>query len=171
MPKGMTAIFSQTVTSTVSNVYVNNIPQNYTDLRIIVSGRSTNSNATYYDAAVYCTFNNNTGSVYSSTRMYGVGSGGAGTDRITNATSCIFCLLTANETAANIFSAAEVHIPNYSGTGFKQFITNTANENNTTNNVTQKHASLFRSNTPITSIQIGGTWVSGSTITVYGISR
>lgn len=171
MPKGMTAIFSQPITSTVSNVYINNIPQNYTDLRIIVSGRSTNSNPSYYDAAVYCTFNNTTSSVYSSTRMYGVGSGGAGTDRITNATSSIFCLLTANETAANIFSAAEIHIPNYSGTGFKQFISNTANENTTVNNVTQKHASLFRSNAPITSIQIGGTWVSGSSVTVYGISR
>lgn len=171
MPKGQYAIFTQNVSSTVSTVSFNNIPQTYTDLKIVFSGRSSNSNATYYDAAIFLTFNNDTSANYGSVRMYSVGSGTGGSDRRTSQTNATLGLLTATETLSNVFSNVEAHIPNYTSTLYKSFVSDSVNENNTTAAVMQITGSSWRANTPITSIQISGTWVSGSSITLYGISR
>jgi hypothetical protein len=171
MPKGMQPIYTQNITGTVSTVSFNNIPQNYTDLKLIWSGRSTNPNNVYFDAAIFMTLNNDAGSNYGRLRMYSVGSGTGGTDRTSNATSATLGLLTASDTLANVFSNGELHIPNYFGTRFKTFVGTSVCENNTTAAVMQTTGGVWKSNAPITSIQISGTWTVNSSITLYGISQ
>ena len=171
MPKGSQPIFTQVIGSTTSTVSFNNIPQTYTDLEIVFSGRSTNSNNVYYDAAIFLTFNNDTSANYGSVRMYSVGTGTGGSDRRTSQTTATLGLLTATETLANVHSNVSAYIPNYASTRFKSFVSDSVNENNTTAAVMQLTGSSWKSNSPITSIQISGNWVANSTISLYGIAR
>ena len=172
MPKGMQAIYTNTFAGNVSGqVNFNNIPQTYTDLKIVVSQR--NSSANLYEPLAF-RFNSGD-SVYSTTAVYGDGSSPS-SFRSANGGYLSYnggLSVTGNNATANVFGIYEVYISNYTSNLFKQFTIDAVTENQGNAHV-DLGAGLYRSNLPITFVQIGGytgTPAALTSITLYGISR
>jgi hypothetical protein len=171
MPKGMQAIYTQTASSGgASSIVFNNIPQTYTDIVIEGSTRISLSSVLEYNAF---RFNNDSSNNYSYTFLNGTGTS-TYPSRNQNA-SFWFASTNGSNNTANVFGSFKLTIPNYSGSNFKSGLIECINENNSTAAYMDMHASLYRSNAPITKIEIsslsGGTLVQHSTFTLYGISR
>ncbi len=170
MAKGMEAIYTRVISSPISSITFNNIPQTNTDLMVYASVRCD-------FAAVRLTgairFNNDTGSIYSDTLFAGDGSGASSGRSQTNFSYLLE--VTGTSATSNTFGTNHIYIPNYSTTAYKQYISDNASEHNGTNNAMQLISGLYRGNAPITSLTLfpggGANFVAGSTFTLYGISR
>ena len=175
MTIAMQPIYTQTVGAGGTYAFTfNNIPQYFTDLVLDVSTRDTftpSPNTNGVDN--YMWFNGNSGTtLYSSTRLYGTGSG-AGGDRLSNS-GYIAPFLTTNPTStANTFGTARVTIPNYASSNFKSFICEGVSETNGTVAWQTLIAGLFRSTSAITSLTFSGQTALAqySTATLYGITK
>jgi hypothetical protein len=180
MPKGMEAIYTQTATSgnSASSFVFNNIPQNYTDLKVVMSLRSPATGTVYTGVGVL--FNETYNSaLYSHT---GIGTDGSGSPAYfstrTSSANDSFPSMHCSATSAtsNTFSQVDLYIPNYSSALFKQYTSESIIENNATNAygyVAYLATGLYRSTAPITSIRIANStaYSGNSTVTIYGISR
>ena len=168
MPAGKTyvKIASQTLSGASANVTFSNLPQNYTDLVLIMNGQSTQ--ATTYDNLII-QFNGDTGSNYSRTRLNGF-SGGAVSERSTNATSHLIGPITGTSFSSSIFSSSITHIQNYSNSSTNKTAIYRSNSND---GYVQAGASLWRNTNAITSITIqtlsGSNLAANCTFTIYGI--
>lgn len=172
MPKGMQAIYTNTFAGNVSGqLNFFNIPQTYTDLKIVVSQRNNSGNigeplAFRFDSG---------DSIYSNTSVFSDSSNLQST-RVGASGYLSYnggLTVNGNNSTANTFGSYEVYITNYTGTAFKQFTIDAANEHNGAAQ-SALGAGLYRSNAPITFVQIGGYTgvpLSGTSITIYGISR
>lgn len=152
-----TPIASQTLGSTASSVTFSSIPQGYTDLVIVFAGTGSNN------SSIYLTFNDDTGSNYSDTNMYGDGTNAA-SQRRSNQTSIKDILLYTTQTNAII------QIQNYSNsTTYKSVLA----RSNVASAETDVTVGLWRNTSAITTITlIPGTvnFASGSTFSLYGIA-
>jgi hypothetical protein len=167
MPKGMQPIFTRTLSDVAYWVVFNNIPQTYTDLKLLVSGRSSATGGNRDTPLMYLNADPNFGS---HTRLYGIPSS-KGSDR---SSGLYLGYTSTNSTTSNTFGILEVYIPNYSSSNFKQIIADSVSETTATDNGLAMMASLYRSNAPVTQLQIaagGGNWMANTTFTLYGISR
>lgn len=170
MPKGMQAIYTLNVVATSPTVTFNNIPQNYTDLLIKISARSNVSAA---NSEMYITHNGDLGSNYSTTWLTGNGST-AGSARGSNNGAVVTIQINGATSTSNTFGSIDVYTPNYTSSLLKQSIVDGVIENNTTAYDSRLISYLYRSNAPLTSVTftaVGGGFVTGSTFTLYGISR
>jgi hypothetical protein len=163
-------IYTQTVgASAVASVTFNNIPQTFTDLKIVFS---TRTDSTGSDRAVPYVQVNGSGSNSSNTRLYGISNVATGSDNI--AAGYIGYTSTAANTAST-FGSQEIYIPNYTGSNFKQMIVDGISETNSASNAGQTLVSvLFRTTSAITSFTLyssTGNWVQYSTFTIYGITK
>ena len=144
-----------------------NVPQNYTDLVIKLSIRSSQTGAIADYGKVL--FNGSTAS-YSYRDVYGNGSTAAST----NGTTTLFMTYQGNAGTANVFGNSEIYIPNYGGSNNKSFSIDGVVENNATTAYATLTAVLWSNTSPINSISIGpasGTWQQYSTATLYGIRK
>jgi hypothetical protein len=170
MPKGMQAIYTQTVGAIpASSVIFNNIPQTYTDLYVLVSARDTgggnigaagNMNIT----SVASTSSNIVLRNLGGSNTFGSGIGFAGP----------YSYINGAGTTASTFSNASFYLPNYTSNRFKQIIVDTAIESNSASidSMNFTVASCTRVNHPITRIVFtpGATaFAQHSTFTIYGI--
>ena len=144
-----------------------NIPQNYTDLKVVVSGRT--NNAQLYD---YLTikFNAST-SGYSSKVLYGTGAAAASTAAGSDIT---FGGLNGDSATANTFANAEYYIPNYTGSNYKSVSHEGVQESNNASTVFAfLTAGIWASTEPINSITLsmafGTLFKQYSTAHLYGI--
>ena len=162
------AIESQTTTSTVASVILGSggtIPQTYTDLVLVISGKSTSS---IYNWGMQ--FNGDTGNNYSRTLLYGTGTATAST-RQTNATNINPGFLTTNG------SPTIIHIMDYANsTTYKTSITRAGDASDSVSlGVGYWRGSTGSAKQAITSITMysdGGTFIaSGTTFTLYGIAN
>ena len=148
-----------------ASIEFTNIPQTYTDLKLVLSGRSTFS---YYYGQVY--FNNST-TGYSRRSL-----GGDGSAPFSGSFSNEYTLVVSrsNETAST-FGNMEIYIPNYSSTSTnKSFSVDGVTENNGTTAYAVMFAALWSNTAAITSIKLdpdSGDFAQYSTATLYGISR
>jgi len=131
-----------------STITFSNIPQTYTDLRIVLSARTDRSGFPNDNIRVYP---NGSSSNLSERYLLGFGSG------VTSATDTSGLgaagAVGASATAST-FSNVEVYIPNYTGSTNKQFAVNAVSENNATDGRQGLTANLWSSTTPITSLTI-----------------
>jgi hypothetical protein len=172
MTIAMQPIYTRTITTGGSSVTFNSIPQTFTDLQILISGRGGESTVTNL---IYLQFNGVGGSgSYSTTRLSATGSA-AYSDRSSGASGDYFYAgLSAEANAtANTFGNTSIYIPNYTGTQYKQIISDTVGENNATATGMTLGAGLIISTNPITSMSIGifGGFVANSTVSLYGITK
>lgn len=163
-------IYTQTVgAGGVSSITFNNIPQGFTDLKLVVSGRSTgNDGPSQMQRVIYFGINGNTvGSNYSISAMFNINGVVSGfTDFQAYAT-----WINSNLSTANIFSNSEIYFYNYTRGRNKVYTTNVVNENSGTPALVLQAAGVFRSNAPITSITLTDIgFVQHSTFTLYGVS-
>jgi hypothetical protein len=133
MANTMTLISSSTVgAGGAASVTLSNIPQTYTDLKVLISGRSTSWGYSYNN--IYVTMNGApTGTAYSDKNMYSVGSttgsyGHTGQNQPwTSATPS-----TAGTT--NSFGNIEIYIPNYANSSYKSISADGVSERNSSTN-------------------------------------
>jgi hypothetical protein len=150
-----------------ATITFNNIPQNYTDLVIKASLRSTRAVGLATSVALSLngsstnfTYRNIEGGGTATPSSYSGSSGGLWTiDQATN--------------TANTFASCELYIPNAFGSTNKSYSAESMSEDNTTtNNYYQMLAGLWSNVTAINSITLTPTsfnFVQHSTATLYGI--
>ena len=164
MPATYEKIQSTTLGSAASSITFSSIGSGYTDIRIsfvIIGGAGT---AGQFDI----TYNNDTTSLYSITRLYGDGSS-AGSSRYSG---------TALYPCQNSFSStppvfATIDLFSYAGSTFKTALITYSNDANGSGSA-ERSVGLYRSTSAITRIDlggVGGTFAIGTTATVYGILK
>lgn len=157
-----TPIATTTTSGSQASVTFNSF-SGYTDLILIIAAKDSNGSL---DGNANITFNSDTGSNYSTTYLYGTGSV-AGSTRVSNANNTP-ALVTGS--TANNFGTTIVQIMNYSNsTTYKTVLS----RGNSAESVLAARVGLWRNTAAITSLTAtaaGGSWVNGSTFTLYGIA-
>jgi hypothetical protein len=142
-----------------------NIPQNYKDLVLKWSSRSTTTGVD--SAAQYMKFNG-VDTNFSFKRLRGTGSAA---DSYGESTSTLYGTADAAGATANTFSNGEIYIPNYSGSTYKSWSVDSITENNATSAITVLFAGLWSNTTAISSITFAtdSNFAQYTTATLYGI--
>ena len=148
------------------SVTFNNIPQTgYTDLKVVMSARSTR-NANGDDINIL--FNGSSAN-FTQKRIFGTGTTTLSTGGSTNQIG----IINGDGDTANTFSNGEVYIPNYTSSNYKSFSADIVNENNGTAAYAQLDASLWSSTSAITSVGFAaanGNLKQYSTFSLYALS-
>jgi hypothetical protein len=165
-------IYTQTIgAGGASSVTFNNIPQGFTDLQIVISGRTDFANV---QGGIYMYLNGNANSNYSGTFLTGNGSAASSARQNSNIGIFIGECSAANATSGT-FSSHEIKITNYNNGYPKSIYTLAVAENNATAAVMSTNAGLSWLTLPVTSLTITsfgyGNFVQYSTFTLYGISN
>jgi len=156
-------IATTTLGSATASVTFSSISGSYTDLVLVVNGKTTGSGGNNY---LLLRVNSDSSTNYSRTGMYGDGST-AGSFRNTNSANGY---LTIGQ-AVDSFGNAIVNFQNYSNTTtYKTFLS----RENYPSGAVYASVMLWRSTSAITSISLlgdGFNIASGSTFTIYGILK
>jgi hypothetical protein len=150
--------------ASAASVTFANIPQTgYTDLKIVVSGRTSGT-----DSPVKIEFNGVT-TGYSWRRIYGNGSAASSL----SGTDAYSLHVDTSSMTANTFSNSEIYIPNYTSSNQKSFSVETALETNATGGELFMLACLSTTTAAITSItltHLNTNMIANSTFSLYGIA-
>jgi hypothetical protein len=147
-----------------STIDFTNIPQTYTDLKLVVSGRGT---AVFNPGHYYDIKPNGLNTNLSSKYLLGIGTSAvSGSYRP-------YGYIAASDYTANVFGNNEHYIPNYASANHKSFSTDTVNETNaSTVYGLGFDAGLWSSTSAITSLTLtpgSGNFAQYTTATLYGI--
>jgi hypothetical protein len=141
------------------------IPQTFTDLKIVMSLRSTGTGVSTRYAAV--SFNSNT-SNYTYRRLYGNGSS-TGSD---NGSLRIIGTIPGSTVTASVFGSIELYVPNYTSANNKSYSCDSVEENNATGAEQDLIAGLWSNTAAITSVTLTsdvGNFAEYSSATLYGV--
>lgn len=165
-----TLITSQVLNTNTTNVYIDSIPNTYTDLLLKTSMRSTNSTSDL----LYVKVNGVGTSLYSSVRL--MGNGSSITSNVAQGSPFEFGYqVTGSSATTNTFSSFEFYIPSYNLSQSKPMGGWVVNENAINQPVNMMlMASLFRSTSGVNSLELFpgfGSFVPGSSFYLYGINN
>ena len=165
MPNNYVLLETIALTQSAASVTFDNLPTSgYTDLKIVVSARTTLGSSVVDGLGI--TFN--TGGTYSVRRLYGTGSAAA--SDTTNSAP----FTTASTATASTFGNAEIYIPNYRSSNAKSFSVDGVSENNATAAYAGLMAGLWSGTAAITSIVLASpgsaSFVADSTFSLYGVA-
>jgi hypothetical protein len=171
MPANYVLLQRIELNASAASVTFSNIPQSgYTDLKVVGSIRNTlNPNDN-----IYISFNSDTtGSNYSSRQIYGTGS--AVGSEVNTSTQRRAGITDGSGRTANTFSNTEIYIPNYLGSSYKSYSSDSVEENNATAAVMTMVAGVWNSTAAINSIAFttenaGYSFVQYSTFSLYGLA-
>jgi hypothetical protein len=178
MPLQLYKIASNDLTATAASVTFSNIPQGYTDLKIVMSLRSTVGGATNWDPLLYRI--NSSTSGYSTKEVEGTGSAAASSSATTATSTAAggtwgrlqdYGITTSNQTA-NTFSSIEFYIPNYTSSNQKSGSFDSVYETNATAAYAEMVATLHTGTSAISTLDFAlkdGSFAQYSTFTLYGI--
>lgn len=144
-----------------ATITFSSIPQTYTDLKIVVSARSTHADT---DDHIFVKPNNSASNM---TQRWLRGNGSAAS----SGTNAIFAIPAANSTAS-VFGSTEFYFPNYTSANNKSFSGESIQEDNQTTAYLYLNAFLWSDTSAITSLVldlVNGNFVQYSTATLYGI--
>jgi len=166
-------IYTQTIgAGGAISITFNNIPQGFTDLKVVCSVRTDGSVVNFNDGAMR--FNGDATTVYSFTGLNANGS----TVSSQRGSGMNYLAIGPNQgslTTSNTFTSWDAYVPNYTSSNFKSVINDGTAENNATATGMELYAGLWRGTAAITSITIfpggGYNFVQYSTFTLYGITR
>jgi hypothetical protein len=160
MARTYESIATTTASGASSTINFTSFPSTYTDLVIVCAIKGTNAN----DA--YLRYNSDTSTNYSDTRMRG---NGVSVDSVRSSSAAGIDLGGISNIGGTDVATLLIQIFNYNSTSY--FKTNlTRFSNGSTQSFL--NVGLWRSTAAITSIDLfnrGGSWVSGSTFSLYGI--
>jgi hypothetical protein len=145
-----------------ANIEFTSIPNTYTDLKMVVSGRDTTDSP----GSLYIQFN---GNGYNSTTLKVNGTGSSVSSSTHN--NAYLGLVPGPSQTANTFGNFEVYIPNYAGSTNKSFSSDSVTENNATAAYQFLWAGLWSNTSAITSITLktDQTFAQYSTAYLYGV--
>lgn len=168
-PPTYIALGKTILTGTQQNVDFLSIPGTYTDLLLVVSGRSSGSGTSQ---SIYLSCNYQT-TGYASTTFQGLEANGTtvSSDRFANQGS-----IPAAGSTSNTFGNAEFYLPSYANASRKPISSSAVNENNTATvtSLIRATAANLNDTNAITTIRVvdsGGGFVSGSSFYLYGIKN
>jgi hypothetical protein len=148
-----------------SSITFTSIPQTYTDLKIVFSGRADAAQTPIIGAI------NGSTSNFTLRYLYGDGAGAYSA----NSTTSFFGNINPNNYTASTFSSTEIYIPNYTSSSAKSFSVDSTTENNATSSIMAMWSGLWNQTAAITSITItvngGANFVQYSTAYLYGIAK
>ena len=154
-----------------STITFSSIPSTYTDLQIMISGRS---NDVAIHGPIALTFNGTTGN-WSQRYLLGDGSTAtAGTNAYgLNPNSGWGGYVTATNATSNTFSNTMLYISNYAGNTYKSVSVDSVSETNATNGVQLLEAALWSNTSAISSVTLtsSGSFVQYTTASIYGILK
>jgi hypothetical protein len=153
-------IVTTTLTSAAADIYFGSLPTTYTDLRIVLVTQNATSGAN-----LTMRLSGDTGSNYSTTTIFGNGSG-AVSERGSNGTS-----LRLGASTTSIWSSYEINIFNYNSSQYKSVLS-TANQDWNGSGSVRKHVGVHRATYAEDSIRLiwdSGNHAIGTTATLYGI--
>jgi hypothetical protein len=157
----------------IASVSFSNIPQTYTDLKLVVSARSTRNNATYPVDNLNIAFNGASAGVSVAQRsLYTYEATGSQIIASGNDTYLNNFMIKADGGTASTFSSGEVYVSNYTSSNVKPISMDSVAENNSTKAWLMFNAGVSLITAPITSIQmyaLSGNLVQHSTFTLYGV--
>ena len=167
MPNNYVLLERIELNDSAASVTFANIPQTgYTDLKIVMSARTTRAAA---DDAVLIRFNGST------TNFTVKELRGNGTSALSSSPTVGFLgYVDGNTATTNTFSNTEIFIPNYTGNTNKSFSVDGVMENNATAALQGLLAGLWSNTAAITSIgffpDTGPNFVANSTFSLYGLA-
>jgi hypothetical protein len=166
-------IETKTIASLTATVIFSSIPQTYTDLKIVWSARTNWSSAL---DTLYIRFNSNSSS-YQTKQMLGFANGGnVYSESDPGNTSVVSYTATGSTAYANSFGAAEMYIPNYTSSTYKNCALDGVLINDVASNSwTNTSNSLWSNSAAINSITFtsnnGASFVANSVFSLYGIKN
>lgn len=150
-------------------IQFNLIPQDYSDLYVVISGRSDRTSDARDE--LFIQFNGDT-SNYSSRSLRGSGSAA---DTVTSTAAGITRInLPSATTTSNTFGNGSMYILNYNSNIAKSISVDSVMENNATFSFQDIVAGLWNNTSPITRLSVFpevGNFTAGSTISLYGVKR
>jgi hypothetical protein len=156
----MKLIETKTLLSAAASIEFTSIPQDGTDLFVLVSARG--------DGGVFYVRPNGSSANLLGRRLQGNGSAAS-----SGASSDVDFIINASSYTSNTFGNASLYIPNYAGSTNKSMSSDSVSENNGTESAQRIHAGLWSDTAAITSlgfIILSGNLVVGSTISLYKIT-
>jgi hypothetical protein len=150
----------------VATIDFTSIPQTFTDLKIVLSGRATSTNPTLI---IY--FNNDTTTANYSFRNINANGSTAASNSATQ--PWIGAGVNDSSLTASVFASSEIYIPNYTSANNKSFSADSVNENNGTTTNMALSSNSWSNTSAITRITLdpyGGDFAQYSTATLYGIA-
>jgi len=166
MPENYILLERTELNASAASVTFANIPQTgYTDLKIVVSARTTTTGTA---ANIAFSFN---GSTTSRTNIYLGGNGSAASSGTSG--ELLIWALPYNDATANTFGNTELYIPNYTSSNYKSMSTDGVSENNATDGRVAFNASLWSNTAAINSITLtpqAGSLMQYSTFSLYGLA-
>lgn len=167
MPTTYEPIATTTLSSAAASITFSSISSAYTDLRVVfVVNAST--------TGVYADFllNNDSGTNYSNTRVYGNGTSALSASS-TNATRILPLGLGGISNASNEFNLLTLDLFSYAGSTYKTCLTTSQSDKNGSGYV-ERTVALWRSTSAVNRIDINatsGNFSVGTTATLYGIKN
>jgi hypothetical protein len=160
-------IASYAATGTVANIEFTSIPGTYTDLQILLSGRTNRSGA--INDGLEIAFNNSTAN-FTSRLLSGNGVSASSSTSTNNPG-----IINGSSSTANTFNNTWIYISNYAGNTNKSVSTDSAFEYNGADGRLQLTALLWSNTAAITSIKLtsstASSFVQYSTAYLYGINK
>lgn len=172
MATTLNLISKQTVgADTASSITFSNIPQTYTDLKIVISGRNSDTGT----SSALITFNgNSTAANYYSKYLRNNGGTIANTTYSGNVGYINMLLVNGSDTTTSTFGNSEAYIPNYTSSNYKSVSIDSVAETNGTGVMQAFVAGLWQQTSAITSITLTPSvspFAQYTTVYLYGISN
>ena len=145
-----------------SSIAFTSIPQTYTDLLVVCSGRTDGSGN-----GINISFNGNT-SDYSNKTLQGNGSAASSFGTYNRNAG----MVTDSNQTASVFGSTLIYVPNYTGSTFKSYSTDGVSEHNSATAYMSFIAGLWSNVSVITSLALSlmaGNFVQYSSASLYGI--
>ena len=161
MPATYEKIATTTLGSAASSITFSSIAASWTDLRLVIVGTCSSGTST-----VDLTFNNDTATNYSMTRLRGDG---------TSATSARYTtrayIWVASLDSTTIPTMGMVDIFSYAGSTYKTLLSSQSADLNGSGTI-QNYVGLWQSTSAINTIKLSaGNFATGTTATLYGILK
>ena len=164
------AAYNLIATTTVGSggaatIVFSSIPQTFTDLKVVFSGRRSNDSN-----SLFVSFNGVTTNL-SSRYLYGSGTAVAsGSD----ASNIFIYGINASSYTASVFGSVDIYIPNYTSANYKSVSADGVSENNASEGFQMLTAGLWSNTAAITSLTISlssGSIDQYSSASLYGIKN